>query len=75
MNCFLCKGSLTAATTSYMTTCCNCCIIIKNVPCSRCDQCGEEFIDGAALLKIQKIIDSLAPVMVEVAVVDFKSVA
>ncbi len=75
MNCFLCKGSLTAATTSYMTTCCNCCIIIKNVPCSKCDQCGEEFIDGTALLKIQKIVDSLSPMMVEVAVVDFKSVA
>lgn len=75
MNCFLCKGSLTAAITSYITTFYNCCIIIKNVPCSKCDQCGDEFIDGTALLKIEKIIDSLSPVMAEVAVIDFKSVA
>ena len=75
MNCFLCKGSLTAATTDYMTTCYNCCIIIKNVSCSKCDQCGEEFIDGTVLLKIEKIIDGLGSMLVEVTVVDFKSVA
>lgn len=75
MNCFLCKGSLTAATTAYMPTCYNCCIVIKNVPCSKCNQCGEEFIDGATLLKLENIIDTLSPMMAEVAVIDFKSVA
>ena len=75
MNCFLCKGSLTTVTASYMTTYSNCCIIIKNVPCSKCNQCGDEFIDGTALLKIEKIIDNLSPMMAEAAVIDFKSVA
>lgn len=71
MKCFLCKGDMTASTTTYN----NSYITIKNVPCSKCSQCGEEFIDGTALLKIEKIIDSLSPVMAEVAVIDFKSVA
>ena len=50
MKCFLCKGNMTASTTTYMTTYNNCYIIIKNVPCLKCDQCGEEFINGSTIV-------------------------
>ena len=46
MKCLLCKGNMIASATTYMTTYNDCYIIIKNVPCFKCDQCGEEFIDG-----------------------------
>ncbi len=52
MKCFLCKGDMTASTTTYN----NSYITIKNVPCSKCEQCGEKFIDGVTLLKIESII-------------------
>lgn len=55
MKCFLCKGNVTDATTTYN----NCYIIIKNVPCQKCEQCGEEFISGTTMLKIESIIDKL----------------
>ena len=45
MKCFLCKGDTVKSTTTYMTAYKNCYIIIKNVPCQKCSQCGEEFCD------------------------------
>lgn len=50
MKCFLCKGDMINSTTTYMTTYNNCYIIIKNVPCQKCNQCGEEYIDGITML-------------------------
>lgn len=75
MNCFLCKGSMTESTTTYMTTYNNCYIIIKNVPCLKCEQCGEDYINGTTMLKIESIIDKLKTMLTEIAVVDFKTAA
>ena len=44
MKCFLCKGDTVKSTTTYMTAYKNCYIIIKNVPCQKCSQCGEESV-------------------------------
>ncbi len=75
MNCFLCKGSMTESTTTYMTTYNNCYIIIKNVPCLKCEQCGEDYINGTTMLKIESIIDKLKSMLTEIVVVDFKTAA
>lgn len=75
MNCFLCKGDMLSATTTYMTAYNNCYIIIKNVPCLKCEQCGEEFINGATMLKIEGIIDKLKAALTEIAVVDYMNAA
>ena len=53
MTCFLCKGDLEKTTTTYMTEYHNCYIIIKNVPCTKCTQCGEEYLNGTTLQKIE----------------------
>ena len=52
MTCFMCKGMLEKSTTTYMTECNGCYIIIKNVPCKKCTQCGEEYLNGATLKKL-----------------------
>lgn len=75
MNCFLCKGSMIESTTTYMTTYNDCYIIIKNVPCVKCEQCGEDYINGPTMLKIESIIDKLKSMLTEIAVVDFKTAA
>ena len=75
MKCFLCKGNMPTSTTTYMTTYNNCYIIIKNVPCLKCDQCGEECIDGVTMLKIESILEKFKSMLTEIAVVDFKSAA
>lgn len=59
MTCFLCKGDVEKSTTTYMTEYNGCYIIIKNVPCTKCTQCGEEFLNGVTLQKIEKILEGL----------------
>lgn len=41
MTCFYCKGDMLDSTTTYVEDLGNCIIIIRNVPCSKCSQCGE----------------------------------
>jgi len=73
--CFLCKGNTESTLTTYMTAVDNCYVIIKNVPCQQCTQCGEEYLSGTTLQKIEEIIEKLKMVLTEVAVVDYSNVA
>lgn len=52
-----------------------CYIIIKNVPCTKCTQCGEEFLNGVTLQKIEKILEGLKSMLTEFAVVDYNKAA
>lgn len=75
MTCFLCKGDVEKSTTTYMTEYNGCYIIIKNVPCTKCTQCGEEFLNGVTLQKIEKILEDLKSMLTEFAVVDYNKAA
>ncbi|MCD7807349.1 MAG: type II toxin-antitoxin system MqsA family antitoxin [Lachnospiraceae bacterium] len=72
MTCFYCKGNVEMSTTTYMTDYQNCYIIIKNVPCEKCSQCGEEYISGEVLEKIENIIQQVKGMLTEIAVIDFR---
>ena len=75
MACFLCKGNIEKATTTYMTEHNGCFIIIKNVPCTKCTQCGEEYLNGITIQKIEQIISKVKGVLTELAIVDFTQAA
>ena len=75
MTCFLCKGDVEKSTTTYMTEYNSYYIIIKNVPCTKCTQCGEEFLNGVTLQKIERILESLNSMLTEIAVVDYNKAA
>ena len=69
--CFMCKGDLQNATTAYMTDYNGCYVIIKNVPCTQCTQCGEVYLNGVTLQNIERILEQLKSVLTEIAVVDY----
>jgi len=71
MTCFTCKGDIKKDTTTYMTEYSGCFIIIKNVPCTKCTQCGEEYLNGVTLQKIENILEKLKNTLTEIAVVDY----
>ena len=75
MTCFACKGNLEKATTTYMAEYNGCYIIIKNVPCTKCTQCGEEYLNGVTLQKIEEILEKLKSMLTEIAVVDYNNAA
>lgn len=59
MTCFSCKGDVEKSTTTYMTEYNGSYIIIKNVPCTKCTQCGEEYLNGVTLQNIEHILEKL----------------
>ena len=65
MTCFYCKGNIETSTTTYMTDNQGCYIIIKNVPCEKCTQCGEEYLNGETLEKIEEIIKKVKGMLTE----------
>ena len=49
-----------------------CFIIVKNVPCYICTECGEQFIDGKTMERLEEITDRILNAQcMEVAVVNF----
>ena len=36
-----------------------CYVIIKNVPCTQCTQCGEVYLNGVTLQNIERILEQL----------------
>lgn len=75
MTCFICKGDVKESTTTYMTEYKGCFIIIKNVPCTKCSQCGEEYLNGVTVKKIETILSKLKGLLTEIAVVDYNTAA
>jgi YgiT-type zinc finger domain-containing protein len=69
--CFFCKGELANDFSNYMVDLEGHFIIIKNVPCHKCMQCGEVSYSGETVERIEQIISKLKDVLTEVAIVDF----
>ena len=69
--CFMCKGDLENTTTSHMVDLDGKYIIIKDVPCLKCNQCGEIAFSGDVTARLEEIISKLQESLVEVAIVDF----
>lgn len=72
MTCFYCKGDMLDSTTTYVEDLGNCIIIIRNVPCLKCSQCGEVSYNGTVLKQLEKIVDQLKNSLTEVAIVNYK---
>ena len=71
MDCFLCEGKLTESTTTYMADLRNIIVIVKNVSCHKCIQCGEESFSGTVVAQLERIIDQLRNTLTEIVVVNY----
>lgn len=72
MKCFICKGDAQDGITNHVVTLDNgCIVIVKNVPCQRCKQCGETWYTGTVVAQLEAIIDTLENSLTEVAIVNY----
>lgn len=53
----------------------NCIIVIKNVPCLECDQCGEKYYTDEVAERLELIVNMAKKLMQEIAVIDYPQVA
>ena len=76
MNCLACKtGNMTETTNAYFAKLNNCYVIIENVPCLKCDQCGEVFYKTSVLEKIDTIIEKVESISSKIFIMDYATAA
>lgn len=71
MNCFFCKGDIQAGLTNHVVNIKNGVIIVKNVPCTECAQCGQSFYDDDVMTRLEKIVNDMRSAVTEIAVVSY----
>ncbi len=73
--CFYCKGDMRPATTTHVVNYNGCLIVIKNVPCEECSQCGEVEYSDEVMERLETIVDRAKQLLQEVSVIDYAKVA
>lgn len=73
--CFFCKGEMKNAVTTFMSDFGSCIVIIRNVPCLKCSQCGEEIFSDEVAKKLERIVNKLKESVTEIAVTDYRNAA
>jgi len=71
MKCFICKGTLTDKTTTFMVEINNCIIIVKNVPSQVCTQCGETSYSHPVAQQLENITAKMRESITEIAIVNY----
>jgi len=61
--------------TTHVSDLGNCIIIVRGVPCLKCEQCGEIVYTGTVERRLEKIIGDMRKSLTEIAVINYSSVA
>ena len=76
MNCLVCKsGTMHESQGTYFANLPHGYVIIENVPCSKCDQCGEIVYSASVIEKIDAMIEELQKVTSKIFIVDYATAA
>ena len=75
MTCLLCKGEMKLGTTIHTVQLKNCVVVIKNVPCMMCEQCGEDVLSADTVEKIEHTLQTVEKAVAEITVVNFPDCA
>lgn len=73
MICYNCGGDMIETTTTYFEQLENTIVIIKNVPCHKCKQCGEVTYNGMVVKRLEQITEQLENTLTEVAIVNYSA--
>jgi YgiT-type zinc finger domain-containing protein len=76
MVCLSCKtGEMVEATNAYFVQLNSCYVIIENVPCYKCNQCGEIYYKASVLEKIDELMEQIEHVASKIFIMDYTKVA
>ena len=77
MKCIFCKGNIADGVTTDVTDLESCVIVVRNVPCHKCVQCGEVSFSIDVSERLEKIVDTLraSDSVTEVAIVKYTDTA
>ena len=74
--CMFCKCDTVAPSlTTHVVNYNGAIIVIKNVPCEECEQCGEKYYTDEVAERLETIVDMAKKLMQEIAIIDYPNVA
>ena len=75
MKCAFCAGNTKPDKTEYIEKQGNYIVVIQNVPCLKCEQCGETYFTTEVVEAIEKILDTIQYISSEltVTVIDYSN--
>lgn len=75
MKCLKCKGEMQEDRTTYVADLERCVVVVRHVPCMKCEECGEVVYTGAVMATLERLIETLKDVLTEVAVINYPEAA
>ena len=74
--CMFCKcDTVKPSTTTHVVNYKGNLIIVKNVPCEECEQCGEKFYTVEVAQRLEQIVNTAKKLMQEISVMDYTKAA
>ena len=74
--CMYCKcKNMMPSLTTHVVNYKNCIIIIKNVPCEECEQCGAKYYSDETARQLEKLVNTAKQLMQEISVINYTKVA
>ncbi len=74
--CMFCKcDTVKQSTTTHVVNYSGSVIVIKNVPCEECEQCGEIFYTDEVAARLEKIVNDTKKLLQDLSVLDYSKVA
>ena len=69
--CFFCKGEMKEDLTTHVVELDEMVIVVKKVPCKKCEQCGQVTFGLEVAKRLEQIVDGLENSLTEVAIVKY----
>lgn len=74
--CMFCKSKMMKeSTTTHVVDYKKSVIVIKNVPCEECDQCGAKFYSDGVAEHLENIVNDSKRLLQELSIIDYSKIA
>lgn len=74
--CMYCKcNDLVLSTTTHAVNYKGSIIIVKNVPCEECEQCGAKYYSDETARQLEKLVGKAKQFMQEISVINYSRIA
>ena len=75
MVCMICGANAEKGFTTDVIDMGDCLIIVRNVPCYKCEKCNEVLYTADVVAHLEKIVEMAKQLMQEVSIIDYGKVA
>ena len=75
MLCMKCYTEVKKGFTTSVTDLGNCLLIVRNVPCYKCEECSEVIYTGDVVKRLEQIIEQAKQFTQEISIVNYSTAA